>query len=80
MNDDEYPNKEIIVVDGGSKDKTVEISEKNGAIVILEKGENKSLPMARNQGAEYAIKGGNDLDTETDELDIERGAKKEKLT
>jgi glycosyltransferase involved in cell wall biosynthesis len=59
LNDDEYPNKEIIVVDGGSKDKTVEISEKNGAIVILEKGENKSLPMARNQGAEYAIKGGN---------------------
>ena len=41
LNDDEYPNKEIIVVDGGSKDKTVEISEKNGAIVILEKGENK---------------------------------------
>ena len=37
LNDDEYPNKEIIVVDGGSKDKTVEISEKNGAIVILEK-------------------------------------------
>tara|TARA_B100000700_G_scaffold284595_1_gene337954 strand:+ start:2864 stop:3838 length:975 start_codon:yes stop_codon:yes gene_type:complete len=55
---DEYPNKEIVVVDGGSNDKTVEISKKNGAVVILEKGENKSLPMARNQGAEYAIESG----------------------
>tara|TARA_Y100001970_G_scaffold258047_1_gene337494 strand:+ start:1505 stop:2482 length:978 start_codon:yes stop_codon:yes gene_type:complete len=57
---DEYPNKEIIVVDGGSKDKTVEISKKNGAIVIIEQKGNKSSPaLARNQGAMHAIENEN---------------------
>ncbi|MEM3713489.1 MAG: glycosyltransferase [Candidatus Aenigmatarchaeota archaeon] len=33
-----YKNIEIIVVDGGSKDKTVEIAQKMGAIVFIKKG------------------------------------------
>ena len=43
---------------------------------------NKSAIFSDVQGYSeyYAIKGGNDLDTETDELDIERGAKKAKIT
>tara|TARA_A100001037_G_C15153133_1_gene641078 strand:- start:3952 stop:4926 length:975 start_codon:yes stop_codon:yes gene_type:complete len=56
LNEDEYKHKKIVVVDGGSTDKTVEIAEEKGATVIMERGENKSLPIARNQGAEYAIK------------------------
>ena len=45
-----YPHKEIIVVDAGSKDGTVDIAKKEGAIVIKERGE-RSPANARNLGA-----------------------------
>lgn len=47
---DPYPSKEIIVVDGGSKDDTKNIAREVGAVVIDEKGEEQSPANARNQG------------------------------
>lgn len=54
LKEDEYQNKVIIVVDGGSTDRTVKIAEERGAIVLKETGP-KSLPNSRNQGAKFAI-------------------------
>lgn len=45
-----YPNKEIIVVDAGSRDGTVDVAKKEGAIVVRERG-GKSPANARNLGA-----------------------------
>lgn len=45
-----YPNKEIIVVDAGSRDGTVDIAKKEGATVARERG-GKSPANARNLGA-----------------------------
>lgn len=47
---DPFPSKEVIVVDGGSKDKTADIAREAGAVVIKEKGV-KCPANARNQGA-----------------------------
>lgn len=55
LRNDKYPDIQIIVVDGGSTDNTVRLAEKEGATVIQEDGDTKSLPGARNQGARYAI-------------------------
>lgn len=55
LSEDRYPHKRVIVVDGGSTDGTAEIAENHGAVVLEERGETKSLPGARNQGAEHAI-------------------------
>lgn len=47
-----YNNFEIIVSDGGSKDKTVEIAKKYGAKVVVNK--NTNVTEARQKGAEEA--------------------------
>jgi len=54
INNCEYKDKEVIVVDGGSTDGTVEIAEKKRATVIEETGEPGGPSHARNQGVEEA--------------------------
>lgn len=46
--------KEVIVVDGGSRDRTVEIAKKFGCIIVKEEGKEKSPANAKNQGAKLA--------------------------
>jgi glycosyltransferase involved in cell wall biosynthesis len=46
-----YPNYEVIVVNDGSKDRTLEISERYGYVKIISQ-ENKGLSVARNVGFE----------------------------
>ncbi|HUB97094.1 MAG TPA: glycosyltransferase [Stellaceae bacterium] len=48
-----YPDYEVIVVNDGSKDRTLEISERFGYCRIISQ-ENKGLSVARNVGAEAA--------------------------
>ena len=49
----DYDNKEVIVVDGGSKDGTQETARKAGATILAEVGDKKCPANARNQGAAY---------------------------
>jgi len=46
--------KEVIVVDGGSKDATVRIAREFGCRVLMEEGKEKSPANAKNQGAKVA--------------------------
>ncbi len=53
INKNTYKNREIIIVDGGSKDRTVEIAKKRGATVLIENGPNKCPANAWNQAINY---------------------------
>ena len=45
---------EVIVADGGSTDKTVEISRQLGAVVYVDTADHKTIASGRNLGASYA--------------------------
>ena len=49
IGDQTYPNKEIIIVDGGSRDKTLSIASKYATKIVLDKG---SLGKASQRGVE----------------------------
>ena len=48
-----YPNYEVVVVNDGSKDRTLEITERHGYTKIVSQ-ENKGLSVARNVGMQHS--------------------------
>jgi|SRR3989338_88045 len=54
VNNATYPNKEVIIVDGGSKDRTVGIAKSKGAKVVPETGKIRCPANAKNIGAKNA--------------------------
>jgi glycosyltransferase involved in cell wall biosynthesis len=56
----------ILIVDDGSRDKTVEIAKKLGVTHIVSHSQNRGLPAAVNTGMRYALKNGADILINTD--------------
>ncbi len=53
ISENSYKNKEVIVVDDGSKDKTIEIAKKKGAIVLINNPGRRGPAFGRNKAAKY---------------------------
>lgn len=73
-----YKNYEIIVVDGGSTDGTVDVAESHGARVVKEYGRYRSPANARNIGVEKAkgeVIALFDCDSEVNDRFLEEGVK-----
>lgn len=57
---------EVLIVDDGSRDRTVEVAKKLGVQHVLSHSQNRGLPAAVNSGIQYAIHIGADILVNTD--------------